>query len=195
MSLSTNRPISFIFLLRDRLPVVIDHFAHPSIPNPVPSRDSLHEIPGYSSFLSLYRQPGSNVYVKISGQYRIVPPNTDGTTDDNDPGMSALKNVFFELLQIDPTRLVWGSDWPHTRFEGIDTVGWARTVVGWCHEFAARSQGVEDVQAVDEEEVKERARRLVEMVFKTNADELWLGRDRVIPSSREPLIEDEERQR
>jgi predicted TIM-barrel fold metal-dependent hydrolase len=164
---------------------VIDHFAHPS----------LHEIPGYSSFLSLYRQPGSNVYVKISGQYRIVPPNTDGTNDDSNPGMSALKEMFFELLQSDPTRLVWGSDWPHTRFEGIDTVGWARTVVGWCQEYAARSQGEADEQAVDEAEVKERARRLVETVFKTNADELWLGKDRVKPSSFEPMVEGEERQR
>jgi predicted TIM-barrel fold metal-dependent hydrolase len=171
---------------------VIDHFAHPSIPTPVPKSDSLHEIPGYSSFLSLYRQPGSNVYVKISGQYRIVPPNTDGTNDDIDPGILALKGMFFELLRIDPTRLVWGSDWPHTRFEGIDTVGWARTVVGWCQEYAARPQGEEDVQAG---KVEERAKRLVEMVFKTNADELWLGRDRVYPSSREPIVEGEERQR
>jgi hypothetical protein len=161
----------------------------------VPNSESLHEIPGYSAFLSLYRQPGSNVYVKISGQYRIVPPNTDGTNEDSDPGMSALKNMFFEVLRIDPTRLVWGSDWPHTRFEGIDTVGWARTVVGWCQEFAARSQGVEGVQAVDESKVEKSAKRLVEMVFKTNADELWLGRDRVKPSSREPIVEGEERQR
>lgn len=174
---------------------MIDHFAHPSIPNSVPNSDSLHEIPGYSSFLSLYRQPGSNVYVKISGQYRIVPPKSDGTDNENDLGMSALKEMYFELLQIDPTRLVWGSDWPHTRFEGIDTVGWARTVVGWCQEFGARSQDEEGVQAVDESKVEERAKRLVEMVFKTNADELWLGRDRVKPSSREPLIEDEGRRR
>jgi hypothetical protein len=43
--------------------------------------------------------------------------------------------------------------------------------------------------------VEKSAKRLVEMVFKTNADELWLGRDRVKPSSREPIVEGEERQR
>jgi hypothetical protein len=175
----------------DSVPVVLDHFAHPDISNPVP--ESLREVPGYNSLLSAYRSRGSNVYVKISGQYRIVPPSTTtaggnakdpNANDDDDPAMMALKNMFFDLLQIDPTRLVWGSDWPHTRFEGIDTVGWARTVVGWCQEFAReRPQSKEleeqEVQGrLDEKDVEERARVLIELIFKTNADELWLGRDK-----------------
>ena len=29
-----------------------------------------------------------------------------------------------ELLRVAPSRLVYGSDWPHTRFEGLDIKPW-----------------------------------------------------------------------
>jgi len=159
------------------VPLVLDHFAHPQLNKG--GTDIPVEIPGYRSLLDLYAHPGSKLYVKVSGQYRIVPP-TQGTraepskreTPTNDVDTDEypeLKRIFLDLARIDPTRLVWGSDWPHTRFEGIDTIGWARTVVGWCRDLA-REQAGQGAQA------DERARELVGIVFKTNAAELWLGR-------------------
>lgn len=170
----------------DRVPLVLDHFAHPDLPvedGPKPL-DLKNDIPGYQSLLDLYSAPDSPLYIKISGWYRILPPGSSGRADD-----PTLKRIFFDLAQIDPTRLVWGSDWPHTRFEGIDTVEWASVVVGWCEELAALQQMEDQEQRrmdcwdgqagkSTERVVRERAGELVRMVFKGNADELWLGRDK-----------------
>jgi predicted TIM-barrel fold metal-dependent hydrolase len=58
---------------------------------------------------------------------------------------------------------VFGSDWPHTRYDKpgeVDTIGWMEDVVQWCLEAGGEENG----------------RKLVEKVFKTNAEELWFGR-------------------
>jgi predicted TIM-barrel fold metal-dependent hydrolase len=52
-----------------------------------------------------------NVWVKISGAYRIADDPTDTRID-------ALARA---LAKANPERIVWGSDWPHTPKHGIHT--------------------------------------------------------------------------
>jgi hypothetical protein len=43
----------------------------------------------------------------------------------------------------------------------VDTIGWIEDVVRWCVELKGEGED---------------GRRLIERVFKTNAEELWFGR-------------------
>ena len=56
-------------------------------------------------------------------------------------------------------RVVFASDWPHTRFEGLDIKPFVKRVMEWC----------------------EWDERLIERVFRGNAEMLWdverVGRD------------------
>jgi predicted TIM-barrel fold metal-dependent hydrolase len=79
------------------LPVtlVIDHFGHPEA-----ARGT--KQPGFDSLLALVRS--GKVYVKISAAYRI-----SRATDCADVAPLARA-----LIEANPDRIVWGSDWPHT---------------------------------------------------------------------------------
>lgn len=65
---------------------------------------------------------------------------------------------------------MYASDWPHTRFEGIDTNSWADRVVRWCEEYVGERKGLKG------EEKEREVRRLVEGLFRDNAERLWFGR-------------------
>lgn len=121
--------------------------------------DSIEGIPGYKALLAAYSHPDSRLYIKISGAYRLT-----STPDLSNPQVGILRQIFVDLVNISPNRLVFASDWPHTRFEGIDTIGWMKEILAWCWE-CGMSKG-------DENKGKE----LIGKIFKRNADELWLGR-------------------
>ncbi len=73
-----------------------------------------------------------------------------------------MKDLFSAFVQANDERVVFGSDWPHTRYDKpgeVDTMEWMEDVIEWCLDV-----GGED------------GRKLVEKVFKTNAEELWFGR-------------------
>lgn len=133
----------------------MDHFAQPDLST------SPTSLPGLTTLLRILSNPSSNLYIKASAPYRLVPrPSTAESI-----ATSPLRGLFAQLVRAAPRRLVWGSDWPHTRYDGpgeVDTLAWAGIVVQWCKELA-------DSEA--------EAQEWVNAVFKGNAEELWFGRD------------------
>ncbi|MBC3362297.1 amidohydrolase family protein [Pseudomonas sp. SWRI154] len=89
--------------------VVIDHFGRPD------ARLGLDQ-PGFAEMLEL--GTGGQVWMKVSGIYRLA-----GTDREN---LEFARSALALLEQsLGPRRLVWGSDWPHTQYEGnvgFDTV-------------------------------------------------------------------------
>lgn len=81
---------------RLRVPVVFDHLGH------VPTAKGVDD-PGFRNLLALVRE--GLAWVKLSGAYRStslpVPPYFD------------TRRYFDALIEANPHRLVWGTDWPH----------------------------------------------------------------------------------
>ncbi|KAH0539038.1 hypothetical protein FGG08_004384 [Glutinoglossum americanum] len=133
--------------------ICLDHFASPALPvsprrSKKPQRIAYdpYALPGFTSLITLLHQ--GSTYLKLSGAYRIsADPKT----------YRDLEPLALELLQATGgEKLVFATDWPHTRFEGVDVdiAGFAEKVVGWC-------EGDE---------------KTVEKVFKLNAEDLWEDR-------------------
>jgi len=144
------------------VPIVLDHFAQPTFPNDIPDSDISFRPEGFSTLLSLVSSPSSNLYVKISASYRFLPSPSPSTS------APILKTLFEAMTSASDKRLVFGTDWPHTRYDQVgrvDTVGLIREVIGWCLDFGKKS----------EDQIM--GKRLVEQVFKQNAEKLWFGRD------------------
>jgi predicted TIM-barrel fold metal-dependent hydrolase len=123
--------------------VVFDHIGNPTMPEPSlsPKRFDPYQIDGFGSMVRLLQQGTS--YVKISGPYRLSKlPGPDYV--DIDP-------LVLELLRVAPSRLVYGSDWPHTRFEGLDIKPWTEHLLDLVHG---------DIE-------------LARMLFRDNAVDLW----------------------
>lgn len=126
--------------------VCFDHFGCPDL-----SRSAIdipggrirefdpYSVKGFSSLVSLLRR--GNVYVKISAPYRL----------SKDPEMRDLEAIFNELVRTTSNRLVFATDWPHTRFEGSDIQPFIKTCLRWC---------AGDPQLKD-------------MLFRRNAEDLW----------------------
>jgi len=87
-------------ILRSRVPVVIDHMGR------APARlGATHE--GIGTLTRLMRD--GPVWVKLSGVSNV---------SDARPGYDDARAVHEALVSAAPDRLVWGSDWPHTRPAG-----------------------------------------------------------------------------
>jgi predicted TIM-barrel fold metal-dependent hydrolase len=86
-------------LMYDELgvPLVIDHLGH------MPARKGPDD-PGFQALLELVRR--GNTWVKLSGAYRLA----EGTTFPKDD----IAMLARALVEAAPTRMLWGSDWPHT---------------------------------------------------------------------------------
>jgi predicted TIM-barrel fold metal-dependent hydrolase len=76
-------------------PVVVDHIGH------LPAERAA-ESPGFASLVSLVRE--GRVWAKLSGPYRLTAQRS---------GFSDVRPLVDRLVQANPSRLVWGSDWPH----------------------------------------------------------------------------------
>ena len=63
---------------------------------------------GFREFLDLVRD--GNCWVKLSGSYRI-------TTEDSLP-YGDVSPVAQALVEANPDRIIWGTDWPHPTFSG-----------------------------------------------------------------------------
>ncbi|KMU80975.1 hypothetical protein CISG_08917 [Coccidioides immitis RMSCC 3703] len=118
----------------------------PSIYGPVlPSTDvdpasfDPYSLSGFSELVSLLRQ--GRTYVKISAPYRL----------SDDPELKFLGVIAKELLRVAPDRLVFATDWPHTRFEGLDVKPFIAKCLHWCGGNT----------------------ELVDKLFRRNAEELW----------------------
>lgn len=126
-----------------RVRVCLDHFAQPLLQEG--SRHNHGEvdpylIPGFASLVNLLAQ--GNTFVKMSAPYRI----------SKEAGYHDLEPIAKELLRVaGRTRVVFATDWPHTRFEGLDIKPFVKKVLEWCGQ--------------DEE--------LTEKIFRLNAEDLW----------------------
>ena len=115
--------------------VVFDHYGHPSSLTP-----PLSEIPGWNALLRMMQS--HLVYVKISAPYRL----------SKDPEYKDLEVMSKELFRVrEGRRVVFASDWPHTRFEEVDITPFVKNCLEWC--------------GGDE--------KLTNNLFRDNARELW----------------------
>jgi predicted TIM-barrel fold metal-dependent hydrolase len=117
--------------------VCLDHFGKPTLSdgNPKP-----HDHPGFSSLIRLMKQ--GNTYVKISGAYRI----------SQDPALRDLEPMAKELLGANGGKnVVFATDWPHTRFDGLDIKPFIGKVLDWCEDD----------------------KDLIDQLFRRNAEKLW----------------------
>jgi predicted TIM-barrel fold metal-dependent hydrolase len=128
-----------------RVKVCLDHFGCPSLP--CPENKSLYSastdpytLPGFSSLVNLLRQ--GDTYIKLSAPYRI----------SKEESHRDLEPVAKELLKVaGKRRVVFATDWPHTRFEGLDIKPYIETALEWCGND----------------------KRLAERLFRENAEDLW----------------------
>ena len=115
--------------------VVFDHYGHPSSLTP-----PLSEILGWNALLRMMQS--QLVYVKISAPYRL----------SNNPEYKDLEVMSKELFRVrEGSGVVFASDWPHTRFQGVDIRPFIKNCLEWC--------------GGDE--------KLRDNVFRDNARELW----------------------
>jgi predicted TIM-barrel fold metal-dependent hydrolase len=121
--------------------VCIDHFGSPSLPKPFDPSKRIYpyDFEGFASLINLLE--AGNTWVKISAPYRL----------SQDINMRDLDRFGKELIIKGADRVVYATDWPHTRFENIDSVPFVEKCFEWC--------GGEDA--------------LVEKLFRRNAEELW----------------------
>ncbi|KAJ0109140.1 hypothetical protein J7T55_002332 [Diaporthe amygdali] len=140
-------PLEMVKILEQIMPtlgvrICIDHMGAPdlSAPPKTPRLDP-YSLNGFSSLVRLLQ--GGNTYVKLSAPYRLSK-GRDYIRD--------VDTVARELIRVaGRTRAVFASDWPHTRFEGLDIRPWIEHVLSWC----GGSQ------------------HLAERIFRDNAKELW----------------------
>jgi len=76
------------------VPVVFDHFGHPSVPDV--------NNPGFKNMCALIKE--GVAWAKLSGAYRVVDPADK---------WGAIAPFVEALLNTRTDRLVWGTDWPH----------------------------------------------------------------------------------
>jgi predicted TIM-barrel fold metal-dependent hydrolase len=136
------RPFNWVLQLympMDRLPLLeriaetldvitcLDHFGCPAMDtwrqSGKPADPSFLE--GWASLVKLVSS--GRTYVKISAPYRLA----NGAED-----MAMLEAIFRGLCKegVGKHRLVWASDWPHTRFEGTDIAPFMNQLQEWCGE-------------------------------------------------------------
>ncbi|TEA18494.1 2-pyrone-4,6-dicarbaxylate hydrolase [Colletotrichum sidae] len=147
-------PMSMIPLLEPVVPalgvrVCVDHLGHPDIkdlPPAAAAAENPYDVEGFGALARLLR--AGDTYVKLSAPYRL-----SSRADHGD-----LEPVAREVLRLRGLdRVVFATDWPHTRFEGLDIRPWMETVLDWC--------GRDDV--------------LADRLFRGNAEDLWNTRRRV----------------
>lgn len=125
--------------------VCLDHFGHPLLPDPAAKElytvsGDPYTLPGFGSLMNLLRQ--GSTYVKLSAPYRI----------SKQEGQRDLEPLARELLGVAGKRsVVFATDWPHTRFAGLDIRPFVERVLEWCGK---------------DQELKER-------LFRGNAEDLW----------------------
>ena len=123
-----------------KIKVCIDHYGHPDLPL-LDSHEQFDpdKLDGFPSLLRLLHS--GHTWLKTCAPYRLT----------KDRHMADIEAITKALLREAPDRLVYATDWPHTRFEAIDPVPFADNCLEWCGEDHS----------------------LAEKLFRTNAEELW----------------------
>lgn len=126
--------------------ICIDHYGGPSLSSSQTSEQP-YQLQGFSSLISLLRQ--GNTWLKLSAIYRLSKATT---LDEQARHLAPLAH---EILTAAPDRVVYASDWPHTRFGSkVNAEGYRDTVVKWCSDI-------------------DHTGGLAEKIFLTNPEELW----------------------
>jgi predicted TIM-barrel fold metal-dependent hydrolase len=120
--------------------ICIAHFGAPKLPAMAKRTYPLdpYKLTGFDSLANMLR--GGNTWLKFSAAYRF----------EEDPEMRGIEAVAVELLKIAGDKMVFASDWPHTRFDGLDVKPFVERCLQWTD-----------------------AARLTEEVFTLNARKLW----------------------
>ncbi|KAL1957267.1 hypothetical protein VTO42DRAFT_6173 [Malbranchea cinnamomea] len=122
--------------------VCFDHFASPDlrqVEQDTAAPFDPYSLPGFPALVSLLTQ--GNTYVKISAHYRL----------SDDPEMRCVRLLAQELMRVARHRVVFATDWPHTRFDGLDITPFVEACRQWC-------DGDRDLE---------------ERLFRRNAEDLW----------------------
>ncbi|KAG9258172.1 amidohydrolase [Emericellopsis atlantica] len=136
-------PMALISQLEPIVPTLnvrfcIDHLGQPDLDDATTCDP--YQIPGFASLARLLQ--GGHVFVKLSAPYRL-----SRLDDQRD-----LEPVAKEVIRLGgKSRVVFATDWPHTRYEGLDIRPWIEKVIKWCG-----NDGV-----------------LVDRLFRGNAEDLW----------------------
>ncbi|MCJ1396215.1 hypothetical protein MMC18_009104 [Xylographa bjoerkii] len=100
----------------DSVKLVIDHLG-----SPTEITDHLADMPGWESLQRMMRN--EHVFVKVSAPYRI----------SRDPQYHDLEGLTKALLDVrGGDGVVFASDWPHTKFEGVSVQPWVERCLEWC---------------------------------------------------------------
>ncbi|KAJ6160563.1 Amidohydrolase 2 [Penicillium chermesinum] len=108
-------PLAMMPLLEPIVPrlgvsICVDHFGSPTLPS-LPLNDGNipfdpYTLHGFEALISMLRS--GKTYIKISAPYR----------SSADRNMRQLKAMAREFLSTAPDRVIYATDWPHTRFTG-----------------------------------------------------------------------------
>ncbi|KAK9848769.1 hypothetical protein MYU51_015277 [Penicillium brevicompactum] len=107
-------PLKMVPMVESILPqlgvrICIDHFGSPELlSTDVGTSFDPYELEGFSSLISLLR--AGRTYIKVSAPYRL----------SKDHQMRDLQAMAREFLSVAPDRVIYATDWPHTRFSGVD---------------------------------------------------------------------------
>lgn len=96
----------------DGISVIIEHNGRPD-----PTRD-LAQYPEFERFLQLVENNPGKLFVKLCGINRldIITPSPDGR-------MEKLPACVVAIAERVPDSIIWGSDWPHVRYEAGNASG------------------------------------------------------------------------
>ncbi|OAL32593.1 hypothetical protein AYO20_07903 [Fonsecaea nubica] len=121
--------------------ICIDHFGSPVLPEPFDPSTTVYpyDMRGFASLVNLLQD--GRTWVKLSAPYRL----------SKDPEMRDLDPIGRELIIKGADRVVYATDWPHTRFENINPMPFIEKCYEWCNGDAT----------------------LIEKLFRTNAEKLW----------------------
>lgn len=95
--------------------VCVDHFGHPSVESLENARTA-QDIPGFHSLVKLLKK--GQTWVKVSASYRLT----------RDPKHPVVESLCREIIRTRPDRCVFATDWPHTRFDGLDVVPYLEAI-------------------------------------------------------------------
>lgn len=98
--------------------VIIDHFAHPTSASLKNAR-SAHDVEGFQSLGKLLQK--GDIWVKPSASCRL----------SNDPTDPVVESLCKGILEARPDHCVFATDWPHTRFEGVEIGDYLERVLDW----------------------------------------------------------------
>ncbi|KAI1083046.1 hypothetical protein F5B20DRAFT_568800 [Whalleya microplaca] len=141
-------PMHMIPLLERIVPqlglrICIDHIGRLAFPGQEAYQRNKdpYSLPEFQSLVRLLK--GGQTFVKLSAPYRISKSQDD---------WEELRPIAQEILKVaGESRVVFATDWPHTRFEGLDIRPWIELLLELC----------------------EKKEYLKERLFRGNAQDLW----------------------